>query len=90
MGTAKMLAAQLEVPTDLDDALALLERPNEVRFIDGMDIDGSFHLLRAGVGVSAKTVHDLRVHGSLVSSIRSSEFYKDWGAGQSRSTGGRR
>lgn len=59
MGTANMLAVQLELPTDLDDALALLVRPTAVRHIDGMEIDGCLHLLSAGVGVSAKTIHDL-------------------------------
>jgi diacylglycerol kinase family enzyme len=59
MGTANMLAVQLEVPTDLDGALALLERPAMVKYIDGMEIDGSLHLLSAGVGVSAKTIQDL-------------------------------
>jgi diacylglycerol kinase family enzyme len=59
MGTANMLAAELELPADLDGALALLERPTTERHIDGMKIDGSLHLLSAGVGVSAKTIHDL-------------------------------
>lgn len=59
MGTANMLAVQLEIPTDLESAVALIERPNTVRPIDGMDIDGSLHLLSVGVGVSAKTIQDL-------------------------------
>ena len=59
MGTANMLAVQLDLPTDLDGAIELLARPTTVRHIDGMEIGGSLHLLSAGVGVSAKTIHDL-------------------------------
>lgn len=59
MGTANMLAVQLDLPVDLDGSIALLARPTTVRYIDGMEIGGRLHLLSAGVGVSAKTIHDL-------------------------------
>ncbi len=44
MGTANMLAVQLDLPSDLDGAIGLLARPAEVRHIDGMMIDGRVHL----------------------------------------------
>lgn len=59
MGTANMLAVQLDLPADLDGSIELLARPTTVRHIDGMEIGGRLHLLSAGVGVSAKTIHDL-------------------------------
>lgn len=60
MGTANMLALQLGLPSHLDGALEILAGPATVKQIDGMEIGGRLYLLTAGVGVSSKTIHDLR------------------------------
>lgn len=60
MGTANLLAEQLGVPGDLEGAIALLAGESSVRRIDGMEVGGRLYFLNVGVGVSAKTVRDMR------------------------------
>lgn len=59
MGTANMLAVQLDLPTTIEGAIKLLGEDSVVREIDGMEIDGRLHLLSVGVGVSAATIRNL-------------------------------
>jgi len=59
MGTANMLAVQLGIPGDLDEAIGLLAGEMVVRRIDGMEIGGRLCFVSASVGVSAMTIRDL-------------------------------
>ena len=59
MGTANQLAVQLRIPGDLSGALRLLSEGGAIRRIDAMEIVGRLHLLNAGIGLSAQTVHDV-------------------------------
>jgi len=59
MGTANMLAVQLGIPGDLDEAIGLLAGEMAVRRIDGMEIGGRLCLVSASVGVSATTIREL-------------------------------
>ena len=59
MGTANMLAVQLGIPGDLDEAIGLLAGESVVRRIDGMEIGGRRCFVSASVGVSATTIRDL-------------------------------
>ncbi len=59
MGTANLLAQQLQIPGDLSGALRFLKEGSAVRRIDAMEIDGRLHFLNVGIGLSARTVHDV-------------------------------
>ncbi len=59
MGTANMLALQLRIPGSVSGALRLLSGDSAVRRIDAMEVDGRLHFLNIGIGLSARTVHDI-------------------------------
>ncbi|MDD4857020.1 MAG: diacylglycerol kinase family lipid kinase [Candidatus Krumholzibacteria bacterium] len=52
-GTANLLARELNIPLDADQAAALIARPPRSRSIDAMRIGGRTYVLIAGVGISA-------------------------------------
>ncbi len=60
VGTGNILARDLGIPLDIDDAVRLLAGRHAVRTIDAMRIDGVLYFLIAGVGISSFTVRDIR------------------------------
>ncbi|MBN2565228.1 MAG: diacylglycerol kinase family lipid kinase [Candidatus Eisenbacteria bacterium] len=60
LGTGNILADQLGIPSDINQAIRLLKGDWAVRRIDAMEIGGRLYLLNAGVGLSASTVRDVK------------------------------
>ncbi len=60
VGTGNILARDLGIPLDIDDAVRLLAGEHELRTIDAMRIGGTLYFLIAGVGISSFTVRDIR------------------------------
>jgi diacylglycerol kinase (ATP) len=58
MGTGNILARELEIPLDIDDAARLISGSHRIRTIDAMRLDGRTFFLNIGVGISALTVRD--------------------------------
>ncbi len=59
-GTGNILARDLQIPLDIDEAVRLLCAPHTTRTIDAMRIDGRLYILTAGVGISSLTVRDIK------------------------------
>jgi len=59
VGTANMLAEQLGIPSDPEEAMMLASGGHGLRAIDAMEIEGRLFFLNAGVGVSSRTVRDM-------------------------------
>ena len=59
-GTGNILARDLQIPLDTDEAVRLLCAPRATRTIDAMRIDGRLYFLTAGVGISSLTVRDIK------------------------------
>lgn len=57
-GTGNLLARELDIPLDVDEAATLAATAGHVRRIDAFRIDGHLYLLNAGVGISSLTVRD--------------------------------
>jgi diacylglycerol kinase family enzyme len=55
-GTGNLLARELDIPLDLDDAVALLAGPHETRTMDAMRIGERAYVLNISVGISAAIV----------------------------------
>jgi diacylglycerol kinase (ATP) len=53
MGTANLVARELNIPLDLEEASALIAAPPRMRMLDAMKIADRVYVLVAGVGVSA-------------------------------------
>lgn len=60
MGTGNILARDLQIPLDTEEAIRLLCAPHATRTIDAMRIDGRLYILTVGVGISSLTVRDIR------------------------------
>ncbi len=58
MGTGNILARNLSIPLELDQALALLTGPSAVRQIDAIQVGDDFFVTNLGVGFSALTMRD--------------------------------
>jgi diacylglycerol kinase (ATP) len=58
VGTGNTLARELDIPLDVEDALAILVGEHEVRTIDAIQIGDRFFVLNVGVGVSAVMMRD--------------------------------
>ncbi len=57
-GTGNVLARDLNIPLDTDQALALLGGENSVRTMDAMQISNDYYVMNASVGVSADTMEN--------------------------------
>jgi diacylglycerol kinase (ATP) len=60
LGTANVLARELEIPVDLEAACRLLAGPNSVAIIDAMRVDGRCYFTHVGVGIDAMMIRDTR------------------------------
>jgi diacylglycerol kinase (ATP) len=60
VGTGNILARDLRIPLNIDDAVRLLAGEHALRTIDAMRIDGALYFLIAGVGISSFTVRDIK------------------------------
>jgi diacylglycerol kinase (ATP) len=58
LGTANVLARDLKLPLDLQDACALLAGPTAERAVDTMRIDGRSYLTQVGVGLDSLMIRD--------------------------------
>lgn len=58
MGTGNLVARELDIPLDVDQAVALLAGTPVRRRIDAMRIAGRVYVLNASVGLSASVVRD--------------------------------
>ncbi len=55
-GTGNLIARELGIPTDVDDAVALITAPHRSRSIDAMRIGERVFILNVSVGVSASVI----------------------------------
>ncbi len=58
LGTANVLARELNVPLELPEACALLTGPHEVASIDAMRVDDKHYFTQIGIGVDAMMIRD--------------------------------
>jgi YegS/Rv2252/BmrU family lipid kinase len=58
MGTANVLARELEIPLDIDAAARLLVDDHDVVAIDAMRVGGRHYLTQVGVGLDALMIRD--------------------------------
>jgi YegS/Rv2252/BmrU family lipid kinase len=58
LGTTNVLARELDIPVDLDGALALLAGPHALAPIDAMGLDGTSYFTQVGVGIDALMIRD--------------------------------
>jgi YegS/Rv2252/BmrU family lipid kinase len=58
LGTANVLAGELGVPLDLDDACRLLAGPHAHKTIDTMELGGRHYVTQVGAGVDAVMIRD--------------------------------
>lgn len=58
MGTANVLARELEVPLDLDAAARLIASDHRLATIDAMRVGGRHYLTQVGVGLDALMIRD--------------------------------
>ena len=58
MGTANVLARELEIPLDVDAAARLLVDDHDVVAIDAMRVGGRHYLTQVGVGLDALMIRD--------------------------------
>ncbi len=58
LGSGNILAQDLHIPQDLDDALALLDSEHRIQTLDVMAIENRYYVLNAGVGVSSLMMRD--------------------------------
>lgn len=61
VGTGNILAHDLGIPLELDNALQLLCGPHRMRTLDAMQVGEQYFLLSIGVGLSAVLHHDTTV-----------------------------
>mgnify|MGYP000909212837 CR=1 FL=1 len=59
-GTGNVLARELGIPLNLEEALALLRGPNHVRILDAMQINGDYYVLNASIGISSEVIKETR------------------------------
>jgi len=57
-GTGNLLARDLGIPLNLEDALAVLSGPNRISTLDAMEINGDFYILNVSIGISSKVIKD--------------------------------
>ena len=53
IGTANLVARELNIPLEIDEAVALIAAAPSSRMLDAMKIDGRVYVLAAGVGITA-------------------------------------
>ena len=58
LGTANVLARELNLPLDLPAACALLTGPHDIASIDAMSVDGKHYFTQIGIGVDAFMIRD--------------------------------
>lgn len=58
MGTANVLARELEIPLDVDEAARLLVGDHRLATIDAMKVGGRHYLTQVGVGLDALMIRD--------------------------------
>jgi YegS/Rv2252/BmrU family lipid kinase len=58
LGTANVLARELGIPVDLEQACALLGGDHALAVIDAMEVDGKAYLTQVGVGIDALMIRD--------------------------------
>ncbi len=56
VGTGNLVARELGIPLDIDEAVKLIAGRHRLRRIDVMDIAGRTYLLNAGVGINAEVI----------------------------------
>ena len=61
LGTANVLARELGIPLALEDACALLNRPNTTASIDAMKVKDTYYFTQIGIGVDAAMIRDTTV-----------------------------
>jgi len=57
-GTGNLIARELSIPEDIDDAVRLIAGASQTRRIDAMKIGGRVFVLNASIGVSAAVIKD--------------------------------
>lgn len=60
LGTANVLARELGIPVDLNEACTLLSGPHAVAKIDAMELAGRHYYTQVGVGIDALMIRDTR------------------------------
>lgn len=55
-GTGNVLAKELNIPPDLEQAARLILGPHSIRPVDGMKIGRNIYLLHLGIGLTSKTI----------------------------------
>src|SRR4051812_23261841 len=58
LGTANVLARELNIPLEVAEALALLAGSHEIESIDAMRVDDKHYLTQVGIGVDAMMIRD--------------------------------
>jgi YegS/Rv2252/BmrU family lipid kinase len=58
MGTANVLAQELEIPQNLEQAVALLNGEHRIRTIDAMRVQNRFFVQQVGIGIDALSIRD--------------------------------
>lgn len=58
LGTANVLAGELGIPADLDDACRLIAGDHALARVDAMEVGGKHYLTQVGVGLDAEMIRD--------------------------------
>ena len=59
-GTWNALARVMDIPLQIDDAIALLFQEHDIRTIDAMEIDKNYFVLSVSAGIGARTMKDVK------------------------------
>jgi diacylglycerol kinase (ATP) len=60
LGTANVIAQELGIPIELEEACSLLTGPHSVARIDAMEVEGRHYYMRVGIGLDSLTIHDAK------------------------------
>ncbi|MFO0951617.1 MAG: diacylglycerol kinase family protein [Isosphaeraceae bacterium] len=58
LGTTNVLARELNIPLDLDEAVGLIAGPNATATVDAMRVNGRYYFTQVGIGVDALMIRD--------------------------------